>query len=66
MIGLHDGLGPGMLSAPACGAPIMTTMVLIFTAMSYTRGLEGQPPVHYRHEVVPGNGDVDTLQQATR
>ena len=27
---VHDGLGPGMLSVPACGAPIMTTMVLIF------------------------------------
>ena len=29
-------------------------------------GLEGQPPVHCGHEVVTGDGEVDTLLQATR
>ena len=28
--------------------------------------LEGQPPVQYEHEVVTGDGEVDTLLQATR
>ena len=39
----------------------------LFGATKHTRGLEGQPPVQYEHEVVTGDGDVEsTLLQATR
>ena len=29
--------------------------------MKHTHGLEGQPPVHYEHEVVTDNGEVDCV-----
>ena len=38
--------------------------ILLLLAHEHTRGLEGQPPVYYRHEVVTGDGDVDTFLQA--
>ena len=38
---------------------------VLYLAHEHTRGLEGQPPVQYEHEVVTGDGDVDTLLQAT-
>ena len=38
----------------------------LYLAHEHTRGLEGQPPVQYEHEVVTGDGVVDTLLQATR
>ena len=39
--------------------------LVLYLAHEHTRGLEGQPPVQYEHEVVTGDGDVDTLLQAT-
>ena len=40
--------------------------LVLYLAHEHTRGLEGQPPVQYEHEVVTGDGEVDTLLQATR
>ena len=42
-----------------------THNLVLYLAHEHTRGLEGQPPVQYEHEVVTGDGDVDTLLQAT-
>ena len=42
-----------------------THNLVLYLAHEHTRGLEGQPPVQYGHEVVTGDGDVDTLLQAT-
>ena len=42
-----------------------THKLVLYLAHEHTRGLEGQPPVQYEHEVVTGDGDVDTLLQAT-
>ena len=42
-----------------------TNQLVLYLAHEHTRGLEGQPPVQYEHEVVTGDGDVDTLLQAT-
>ena len=39
-------------------------MVLYLAHETHTR-VEGQPPVQYEHEVVTGDGEVDTLLQAT-
>ena len=43
----------------------LTHNLVLYLAHEHTRGLEGQPPVQYEHEVVTGDGDVDTLLQAT-
>ena len=43
-----------------------THNLVLYLAHEHTRGLEGQPPVQYEHEVVTGDGVVDTLLQATR
>ena len=40
--------------------------LVLYLARERTRGLQGQPPAQYEHEVVTGDGDVDTLLQATR
>ena len=46
--------------------PAHTHNLVLYLAHEHTRGLEGQPPVQYEHEVVTGDGVVDTLLQATR
>ena len=43
-----------------------THKLVLYLAHEHTRGLEGQPPAQYEHEVVTGDGVVDTLLQATR
>ena len=45
---------------------IHTQFSPLFSPYNTHYGLEGQPPVQYEHEVVTGNGEVDTLLQATR
>ena len=42
---VHDGCAPGMLSAHACGAPILTTAVLMFTAMSAVQFWKSAPSI---------------------
>ena len=39
---------------------------ILHLPMKHTHGLECQPPVQYEHEVVTGDGEVDTLLQTTR
>ena len=48
-----------------CECEARTHNLVLYLAHEHTRGLEGQPPVQYEHEVVTGDGDVDTLLQAT-
>ena len=55
-------LNVGCILEHACTA---TNQLVLYLAHEHTRGLEGQPPVQYEHEVVTGDGDVDTLLQAT-
>ena len=42
---VHDGCAPGMLSADACGAPFLTTAVLMFTSMSVVHFWRSAPSI---------------------
>ena len=57
-------LPPGIKLGHQC-IILSTNQLVLYLAHEHTRGLEGQPPVQYEHEVVTGDGDVDTLLQAT-